>query len=287
MRGKGARAQRGQRQRHERRRLAWRQQQLPVDERERPRQRRGRARRRDDGRLECHHQRRSARDRRAGAAARQRRWAASCLRVDHRGVDHGAQLAPDRVQRRRHELGQKDDDDIFDRVDPERGRCRAAPPVLAHRTGDAGAPDIGRQREAEAEADAAVDRLGEHRHRHVGQVAPVGQVVGAHQLQRLRPEQALAVEFAAAAQAFAKAQVVGRGRDQPAAARRCRRRRLEVAELRRRELAFGRRQITLRQARRARRVGEEGGVGHAERVEDALLQEVVEGLARDLLDQVA
>ena len=80
--------------------------------------------------------------------------------------------------------------------------------------------DVGGHREAQAEADAAVGGLGEHRQRHVGQVLAAGQVVGAHQRQRLRAEQARAVQFAAAAQAFAEAQVVGGGRHQPAAARR-------------------------------------------------------------------
>ena len=75
-----------------------------------------------------------------------------------------------------------------------------------------------------------------------------------------RSDKALTVEFAAAAQALAEAQVVGRSRHQPAAAGGHRRRLAERGELRRRQLAFGRAHVALGEAWGLGFVDEERGI---------------------------
>ena len=62
----------------------------------------------------------------------------SSLAVDDGRVDQRAQLAPDRVQAGRDQLGHEHHAQVFDRVDPEGGAGHAAPPVFTQAAGQAG-----------------------------------------------------------------------------------------------------------------------------------------------------
>ncbi len=57
---------------------------------------------------------------------------AADVHLDQRAVDEGPQLRPDRICRRRHELGETDDREVLDRIDPEGGGGCTTPPVLAY-----------------------------------------------------------------------------------------------------------------------------------------------------------
>src|SRR5579872_1180342 len=83
---------------------------------------------------ECRRAGRGSRGKRVSDGAADR-WPPATLVVQG-GVDERAQLAPDRVGRRRDELGEKDDRKVFDRIDPEGGAGRAAPVELAGARGE-------------------------------------------------------------------------------------------------------------------------------------------------------
>ncbi len=100
-------------------------------------------------------------------------------------------------------------------------------------------------------------------------------------LHRLRAEHAHAVEFAAIQQHLAKAEIVGRGRNQAAAAGKQLRRRRDVPDPR----PFRHRRIDEAVELRFRHV--EAGVDHMQRRKDAALQELVERLTGSHLDDPA
>src|SRR5712671_1800821 len=126
-------------------------------------------------------------------------------------------------------------------------------------------------------------------------------MVRGHQLQRLRAQQPDAAKFAAVEQRAAEGEIVSRSRAQSATARDERWRRKErtlgrIVLQRQVALAFGgeRVEAALGVGRIARRkamrlVGrhEEIGVVHAERIEDALLQELLERHAADPAYEIA
>ena len=163
------------------------------------------------------------------------------------------------------------------RVDPEPRAGRPAPAVGAVGVGFAGRRGVGDHLEPEAEAPAQ----GARAHR-LGQ-----QVVRAHHLDRPRRQQPGAAELAAVQQHLHEPQVVSRRGVEPAAPGRPGRRQgahFVVGEL---QPAVVRRLVNPGGAVDLSRRHEEPGVDHAEGLEDALEQELVERLPRQLLDQIA
>src|SRR5262245_38798533 len=73
--------------------------------------------------------------------------------IEDISVDDRLQLTAEVERRRRHQLGEEHDDQIFDGVDPEYRRRHPAPAVLARRGRDLGAHRVDHHREAEAKAD--------------------------------------------------------------------------------------------------------------------------------------
>src|SRR5689334_9811859 len=118
----------------------------------------------------------------------------SLASVDDRLVGKHAQLAADRIGRRRHELGQQEHGHVLGRVAPEGGRGGAAPGVFARRAQNLRLGRIDHDREAEAKADAEIARFREARRAHVAHVAL--EMVRGHQLDGLAAEQAHAVQLA-------------------------------------------------------------------------------------------
>ena len=114
-------------------------------------------------------------------------------------------------------------------------------------------------------------------------------MVDAHQFDRAGGEQAHAAEFAAVQQHLREPQVVGRGPVQPAAARRPRKRRVRRpgAARRGREPAVGTRRVARGQPMHLGGGHVEGGVDHAQRLEDAFAEELCQRPAGNPLDEVA
>ncbi len=172
------------------------------------------------------------------------------------------------------------------------GRRGPRPEERAGRAGQPGAGicEIDRRRHGVADAGVAALVEGRPRQGHHGNLAAAGQEILAEQRHRLGAQEAHAIERAAAEQHPAKAQVVGRRRHQAAAA---------GFEVRRRRVGSGLRvvlkgqgtlgigPITGGEALHLVRWAVEAGVGHAERREDALIQEAAERHARDRLDEIA
>src|SRR2546429_3299017 len=115
-------------------------------------------------------------------------------------------------------------------------------------------------------------------------------MVQGHQLQRLRPDQPDAAKLAAIEQRAAEGEIVGSCRAQSAAAR--------IEGWRRKIGALRRIVLQLHLSGRVVRIAGgkamrlllrhvEAGVAHAERIEDALLQELLERLVRNLADEIA
>src|SRR3954454_904661 len=205
-------------------------------------------------------------------------------------VDQLAQDAPDRQRARREHLRQKDDGDVLDRVHPEARTRRAAPRVVAHGRHHPRPGGVEDDAEPEPESHAAVRGFGEERAAEGVEVGVAGQVVPGHGGDRAWAEDPDAVQLPAAPEHLREAVVVGGGGDEAAAAREELGAGLErVAEdVVGHQPAGCERAVEPGEAAGVRGVGAgetEGGVGHAERGEDPLLEEAVERQpGRDLDD---
>src|SRR3984957_1081501 len=80
--------------------------------------------------------------------------------VDQRLVDELAQLRPDRIGTRGHELSEEADRQLLGRVDPEGGAGRAAPVEFARRAQRLGRRGVELDGEAKPESHPLEDRLG-------------------------------------------------------------------------------------------------------------------------------
>src|SRR4051812_49498359 len=94
------------------------------------------------------------------------------------------------------QLGEEADGHALDRVDPERRARRAAPGELPRRARVAGGHRVLDDAEAEPEPDAVERGLREQRAAELLEVPAAGQLVGGHQLERARAEDAGAFELA-------------------------------------------------------------------------------------------
>src|SRR3546814_10782660 len=101
----------------------------------------------------------------------------------------------------------------------EAGREHAAPIEIARRARDARARRIERDRKAEPEADPRIFILTENANAMLGQIAAADEVVRRHQVERLAADDPHTAQLAAAEQHQAAPVIVGKRRNEPAAAR--------------------------------------------------------------------
>src|SRR5580704_5704332 len=138
--------------------------------------------------------------------------------LDDRRIDYVPELPAEVKGGRRHQLRHEYDYHVLLRIHPEDSRGRAAPVVVA--AAECARFDLSKcHREAESEAYSLVSSLREGADSHRAQVFAACQVVKMHQLDGARSQYAHAVQFTAAAQHFAEAQIIGGGARQSSAAR--------------------------------------------------------------------
>ncbi len=112
------------------------------------------------------------------------------IALGDRRIHQRPQFSPHRIGRRRQQLRHEDRDQIFGRIDPERCGCRTTPGILTGAAGNQGLRRPQRHRKSKTESDSVVCRLAEQRARQLRQGLASRQVVGGHQLDRLRRQQA-------------------------------------------------------------------------------------------------
>ena len=91
-------------------------------------------------------------------------------------------------------------------IDPELGRCGAAPTVVSNTAWSAGGRKIHKHAHPKTKAITGFDIIADRDGNQMGR-----QVIGAHQFDRLGSQQAVAVEDAAVEKHLAEAQVVAQG----------------------------------------------------------------------------
>ncbi len=163
---------------------------------------------------------------------------------------------------------------------PERRAHHAAPEELADAARGRRSSRVGAHREAEAEAVTGPEQK-------CPSVDPGVEMIARHEGERSRREDAHAVERAADAQHGGEARIVGERRHEPAAAGFEFRRRRRVAPCRRARRGHDVERERIGAPASFVRRREEGGVDHAERAEQPLLQDLAEARALDDLDHAS
>src|ERR1035437_8681795 len=134
--------------------------------------------------------------------------------IGHGLIDHRPRLAPDHFELGSRTLSHQYSHQLGLRIDPEQRAGNSAPGKVANRTWHGIAAGIDANGEAQAKTGTHFrDRTKGSEHRSEGRVAFDGgrELIGRHQRDRLRPQNALAIEFAAIEQHLAEARIIARG----------------------------------------------------------------------------